>query len=228
VAWTFLLPLVAALVGYAGFCYKRQDTIVREGRGWIREYLDIVSNRQKGAMGEVMKHVLPELAVSFVRLPADEPLMSDAELSVAAKAIRAEASGPDKGYIFRERVTAPIVRAVTRQIVGALPELADSLALTPGAEAALLQLELPAVDYRSMQEKLRMLRGWYLLQLVTTLASALLFLMAGLLADTPFLVAGGAVLVVLIPLATVTEYVRRWIDNTLDVDRNPGELKAGQ
>lgn len=222
-----MIPAVAALLAYAGFCYKGHESIVRDGRTWISEYLNVVASRQGEALREVLRDVLPELTVSFFSLPPGEPPLSDAELADALGSIQSEAEPDSKAYTYRERITRPVVAHAVRDLVQRIGEIGD-LSLTPGGEKALLDLRLPVPDTNEVQHALRRLEGWYLLEVVLSAVGAMLLIAAGILQHYALLVAGASAILLLIPFVLVVEYSRGALRQTLDIERTSVELREGR
>ena len=222
-----LYVVPAGLLGtYGAYAYHRYDTIRRDGRAWLGEYLQIHGRRDRGQLVTLTRAVFPDLLISyFDATDAEEPPpLPDAAITEAAADITNETDERSKAYLLRTRLTAPLVTAAVTHFVDRLPELAESFELTATVQEAIESVNVGRTDSARVQRRFAVLEISFLAQaFVTFVAAAALVAGVALHAPTIFL-AGASALPAIVLHGGYLELKRAMVRWSLTVDLTPGEL----
>lgn len=221
----YLLP--AGLLGtYGGYAYHRYDTIRRDGRRWLSDYLATYGRRDQAQLVTLIGAVFPDFLISYFDAtdPEEPPALSDVAIADAAADIAGESDDRSKAYLVRTRLTAPLVQAVVERLVNQLPQLAESFELTATVQEAISLVNVGRANSSAIQRRLSFLEILFLVQAIAAFGTATgLIIGAAFTAPTVFLIAC-AIFPAVALHAGYLELKRAAVRWSLTVELTPAEL----
>lgn len=223
--------LVAALgaiglagFAFAGYSYRRYDTLPSDSKSWLSDYFRLQASRQAAALEDVLRFTLPELVESYFDTTPDEnpiPVSAQELRSLAADMEREPGSA---AYLERRRLTDPLTRSVIGSLREQLYVLAPGVVGTQAVQDGLMNLRVVIVDSIAVQHRIRSIAKAFLAQAGLGVAFGLSVL--GYVAtDAPAVGVFAAVLFVLCVMATIgLEMARDGVRESLRLEKTAAEL----
>ena len=217
---------VLALAGFAfaGYSYRRYDTLPSDSKGWLNDYFRLQAGRQAAALEDVLRFTLPELVESYFETTPDENPIPVSEQDLRSLAADMADNPASAAYLERRRLTEPLTRSVLGSLREQLYVLAPGVVGTQAVQDGLMNLRVVTVDSIAVQHRIRSIAKGFLAQAGLGVAFGLSVL-GYVVTDA---LAAGAVAAVLFVLCLPTtiglETARDGVRESLRLEKTAAEL----